>query len=1250
MTRTTWAAAVLACLTPVVTFAAVGQPDRAGYTWADDREPGFGFQDPVFTDPQVLALAGDATAPVKLPFTFSYYGKPYDSAVVTADGHLLLSFRGGDRMVPSDSGRYSVEHAEPRPGTAVLDVLGGVSPGRDSQVVADLRPQIATFRWSSFTTGALEPVTFEAHLRADGRIRYQYYSMKPYLNGAHYGQVGTIGIEDPSGGPGVHVMSQGQPAMGFDLRSGSVVEFPNLPPTLPQVETVQCPPAFGLPQDFPSWCARTNAGPDRIAGNADDTPACTANTADGTHTPCTTHVADTWMFREGDDFCLNCPYTFYVRVDCGSDMHMPTHDVEAMRVSIIDLSTGLPQTITAENECVRRRDAGNPFVYCDGCAQLGAIYPKDDPVSQVNKPANSCMYNVFGTTGTLPELPCLAYRDTGTQVAWGRPLDQVNPDSNGDGNMQESEMAVPPCTTCDAAPCNCGSTTSANRVTEEQDIDVVLSGTPTLTGIYRLELLGGGLEWQLYTNCDGSATPQYLIYDTCTAALADYNPLPELSLSTDPSISFFVADEANCPATARVGVTMCNIGGAPSDRSPFRITFSGGGNFEGDVATATGCTNATTGAPASGPLDINECRLCYFDVPVGASDGTAFLEVDRNFIVNECSEVPTAVRCSLTAGIRNRRIPICAASCVANADLQIVGSPFCAGRPVRLDANRSTISACTGGTPEFQYEEFDSVSGTFVPIPGGGFDAGRAFTYTPTTTGNHRVHVVERCSTNPGCTGTSRSVDFVVQADTDGDGISDLCGDNCPTVANPAQADSDSDFVGDACDNCPSTFNPNQENDDFDAFGNECDNCRTIPNDAQADADADGLGDVCDNCPSVANNAFIDLNGSGGAEPGVYGELPQSDLDGDFTGDLCDNCPFKPNPIHGAPVDCNGDGNTTDPGEGIGEQCDKDGDGVGDVCDNCPTVPNPRNDVYPGFDCNGNGTIDNGAGAIFGEGWLQQCDRDGDAAGADRTLGTADDVPTGDVCDNCPNVANPSQSDVDGDGVGDICDICPNDPNPPHVGAFDCNGDGNTTGPDEGPGKQCNVCRCIATPPEAVSGYLGDPHMTIEKSALQRAVLITAREDISNVTPPVPARFAADLQGDYTLSLFGFPISANLIDDYNVYRGTISSLQRRDIPPTNDARYDHVPFDVPNACNVVTGISEPRPAPFTTSARGVYDPAACVDPADPTAPGCRGNGTNYYYLVVAECRADSREGPYGYGSVRGEDRARPIPPSVTPCP
>jgi thrombospondin type 3 repeat protein len=46
--------------------------------------------------------------------------------------------------------------------------------------------------------------------------------------------------------------------------------------------------------------------------------------------------------------------------------------------------------------------------------------------------------------------------------------------------------------------------------------------------------------------------------------------------------------------------------------------------------------------------------------------------------------------------------------------------------------------------------------------------------------------------------------------DSDGDGIPDNV-DNCPSIANPDQADRDGDGVGDACDNCPLIANRDQE-------------------------------------------------------------------------------------------------------------------------------------------------------------------------------------------------------------------------------------------------------------------------------------------------------------------------------------------------------------------------------------------------------------------------------------------------------
>ena len=254
--------------------------------------------------------------------------------------------------------------------------------------------------------------------------------------------------------------------------------------------------------------------------------------------------------------------------------------------------------------------------------------------------------------------------------------------------------------------------------------------------------------------------------------------------------------------------------------------------------------------------------------------------------------------------------------------------------------------------------------------------------------------------------------------DTDGDGIGDGCdpcpldplndldrdgvctnADTCPETADPDQADSDADTLGDACDNCPTRSNSGQEEGDGDGIGDACDVCPHDPlndrdqdgacaeadtcpvtaNPDQADADADTVGDACDNCPLASNPA-------------------QQDQDGDGIGNACDACPFDER------NDADGDGPCADadncPAIPNADQTDADHDGRGDVCDNCPATYN-----------------------------TDQADTDGDGIG-----NVCDPCPSGldsdsdefcDAADNCPDVPNPDQSNLDTDRWGDACDNCP---------------------------------------------------------------------------------------------------------------------------------------------------------------------------------------------------------------------------------
>jgi len=222
----------------------------------------------------------------------------------------------------------------------------------------------------------------------------------------------------------------------------------------------------------------------------------------------------------------------------------------------------------------------------------------------------------------------------------------------------------------------------------------------------------------------------------------------------------------------------------------------------------------------------------------------------------------------------------------------------------------------------------------------------------------------------------------------DGDGICDAC-DNCPTVANSSQLNTDTDIYGNACDNCDYVDNPDQLDSDFDTVGDACDNCIDKPNEDQADEDLDGVGDACDNCISVPN-------------------VDQADAEGDGVGDACDNCPTDWNPDQ---LDSDGDGL----GDNFCDLCpfDPDNDIDGDfICgdeDNCPTVPNPdqRN-------------CDAWSGDLDGDACDSDIDNDGIPNDLDKCDYSSQHVIIGSllILDPTHPLYGTTQYDVDGD-----CDV-----------------------------------------------------------------------------------------------------------------------------------------------------------------------------------------------------------------------------------
>ena len=262
--------------------------------------------------------------------------------------------------------------------------------------------------------------------------------------------------------------------------------------------------------------------------------------------------------------------------------------------------------------------------------------------------------------------------------------------------------------------------------------------------------------------------------------------------------------------------------------------------------------------------------------------------------------------------------------------------------------------------------------------------------------------------------------------DTDGDGVLDSAPDNCPTVPNSNQANTDGDSQGDACDsdddndgltdnfpdNCPRggefnwtssrDFNDPASSTDWDNDG--CKDDSTEDN----DDDNDGVVDADDTCPRTSYSpprpSWVSDSATDIDSDGCRDSDEDTDDDGDGFEDAADDCPTVI-------------GTSTLGTEGC---LDSDGDMWSDTMDDCPNQA-------------GNSTA----------GGLNACP-DGDGDGWADTI---DDLPTD------PTVWSDSDDDGYGDNLGstpaDACTDTPGTSTVDRFGCVDADGDGLST-PTEG--------------------------------------------------------------------------------------------------------------------------------------------------------------------------------------------------------
>src|SRR5262249_40257449 len=178
-----------------------GGPDAFGYRWVDSDAPSgpvFAWEEIAEQGTRLFGSADDSTTRVALPFSFSFYGRSYDSVSVCTNGFLCFVGRDSS-FVNTDlpNAAEGVPRALVAPFWTDLDLRSERGVGR-AYAWYDGSKFIVEWSDAVHFAGA-SPYTFEVFLWPSGLIEYQYRS---------FGQltaIASIGIQNETASVGLRV-------------------------------------------------------------------------------------------------------------------------------------------------------------------------------------------------------------------------------------------------------------------------------------------------------------------------------------------------------------------------------------------------------------------------------------------------------------------------------------------------------------------------------------------------------------------------------------------------------------------------------------------------------------------------------------------------------------------------------------------------------------------------------------------------------------------------------------------------------------------------------------------------------------------------------------------------------------------------------------------------------------------------------------------------------------------------------------